>query len=56
MHGVLFYQWQPLQGWSEDKRWMLLTGMMVPAFFVANAIPFFKDLVAFIGSPTNAGP
>jgi amino acid permease len=54
MDRVLFYQWQPLLGWSEDKRWMLLTGMMAAtAFVVANAIPFFKDLVAFIGSLTS---
>jgi amino acid permease len=33
---------------------MLLTGIMaVTAFFVANAIPWFKDLVAFIGSLTS---
>ncbi|KAL3920380.1 MAG: hypothetical protein SGILL_003292 [Bacillariaceae sp.] len=43
-----------LQGWGDNKRWMLLTGMMAAtAFFVANAIPFFKDLVAFIGSLTS---
>jgi hypothetical protein len=33
---------------------MLLTGIMAAtAFFVSNAIPFFKDLVAFIGSMTS---
>lgn len=54
MDRVFFYQWQSLQGWSDDKRWMLLTGLMAAtAFFVANAIPFFKDLVAFIGSLTS---
>lgn len=33
---------------------MILTGIMaLSAFFVANAIPFFKDLVAFIGALTS---
>ena len=33
---------------------MILTGIMaVSAFFVANAIPFFKDLVALIGALTS---
>jgi hypothetical protein len=54
MDRIFFYQWQPVQHWSDDRRWMLLTGIMAAtAFFVANAIPFFKDLVAFIGSLTS---
>jgi hypothetical protein len=54
MDRIFFYQWQPIQSWSDDRRWMLLTGIMTAtAFFVANAIPFFKDLVAFIGSLTS---
>lgn len=35
-------------------RWMILTGIMaLVAYFVANAIPFFKDLVALIGAMTS---
>ena len=35
-------------------RWMILTGLMATtAFTVANAIPFFKDLVALIGALTS---
>ncbi|CAB9510984.1 expressed unknown protein [Seminavis robusta] len=35
-------------------RWMCLTGgMSVLAFVVANAVPFFKDLVALIGAMTS---
>ena len=35
-------------------RWMCLTGILsVTAFVVSNAIPFFKDLVAFIGALTS---
>ena len=33
---------------------MILTGIMaVSAFFISNAIPFFKDLVALIGALTS---
>jgi hypothetical protein len=39
---------------SDGRRWMLLTGVMATsAFLVANAIPFFKDLVALIGALTS---
>ena len=35
-------------------RWLCLTGAMsVLAFVVANAVPFFKDLVALIGALTS---
>lgn len=35
-------------------RWLCLTGVMsIMAFVVANAIPFFKDLVALIGALTS---
>lgn len=54
MDRIFFYQWGPVQAWSDEQRWMLLTGIMAStAFIVANAIPFFKDLVAFIGSLTS---
>ena len=39
---------------SAEKRWLLLTFLMATAaYIVANAIPFFKDLVAFIGAITS---
>jgi amino acid permease len=39
---------------SSATRWMLLTGSMaVAAYTVANAIPFFDDLVALIGAMTS---
>ena len=39
---------------SDGRRWMILTGVMATsAFVVANAIPFFKDLVALIGALTS---
>jgi hypothetical protein len=54
MDRIFFHQWNPVQYWPDDRRWMVLTGIMAAtAFFVANAIPFFKDLVAFIGSLTS---
>lgn len=38
---------------SPEKRWLALTALMaVTAYTVANAIPFFKDLLAFIGAVT----
>lgn len=54
----LFFQREEIVGtisqWSDSYRWMVLTGMMaLSAFFVANAIPFFKDLVALIGALTS---
>ena len=41
--------------WSEDyQRWMIITGIVaMSAFFVANAIPFFQDIVSIIGSLTS---
>lgn len=54
MDRIFFCQWPTTQHWSDERRWMLLTGIMAAtAFFVANAVPFFKDLVAFIGSLTS---
>jgi len=39
---------------SAKVRWMMLTVVLaVAAYTVANAIPFFKDLVALIGSVTS---
>lgn len=40
---------------TEDyQRWMIITGIIaISAFFVANAIPFFQDIVSFIGSLTS---
>ena len=39
---------------SPALRWLCLTALMaVTAYTVANAIPFFKDLVAFIGALTS---
>mmetsp|Transcript_12781 Transcript_12781/g.23866 ORF Transcript_12781/g.23866 Transcript_12781/m.23866 type:complete len:328 (-) Transcript_12781:1048-2031(-) len=54
MDRIFFYQWQPVRHWPDHRRWMLLTGIMAAtAFFVANAIPFFQDLVSFIGALTS---
>ena len=40
--------------WNDPSRWMLSSGVMaITAFIVANAIPFFKDLVALIGALTS---
>lgn len=39
---------------GSSARWMTLTGIIaVTAYLVANAIPFFKDLVALIGALTS---
>jgi amino acid permease len=54
MDRIFFYQWAPVKGLKDNQRWMILTGIIsVSAFVVANAIPFFKDLVAFIGALTS---
>jgi amino acid permease len=54
MDRIFFYDWNVIQHWSERRRWMMITGITsASAFFVANAIPFFKDLVAFIGALTS---
>jgi hypothetical protein len=43
-----------LYGRSPATRWTILTGSMaVAAYTVANAIPFFDDLVALIGAMTS---
>jgi hypothetical protein len=50
---VFFSQWEPVRLWSDERRWMTLTAIMaLTAFFIANAVPFFKDLVGFIGALT----
>ena len=42
------------QAWSDPQWWMLLSGVLaVTAFLVANAIPFFQDLVSLIGALTS---
>jgi amino acid permease len=54
MDRIFFYQWGPVKNLQDHHRWMILTGFMaLSAFFVANAIPFFKDLVALIGALTS---
>ena len=51
---LFLYQWEPIHHWSDARRWMVLTGIVaLTAFIVANAIPFFKDLVAVIGALTG---
>ena len=51
---VFFSQWEPVRRWSDGRRWMALTAIIAfSAFFIANAVPFFKDLVAFIGAFTS---
>jgi amino acid permease len=54
MDRVFFYQWNPVKGLQDYQRWLILTGLIsLSAFVLANAIPFFKDLVAFIGALTS---
>ena len=54
MDRIFFYDWTPIKHWSEQRRWMMITGITsASAFFVAMSIPFFKDLVAFIGALTS---
>ena len=49
-----FGRWGPVQRLSDERRWTVLTAIMAStAFFIANAIPFFKDLVAFCGALTS---
>ena len=49
-----FGGWEPVLTWSDRRRWTALTAFMASsAFFVANAVPFFKDLVAFCGALTS---
>jgi len=49
-----FSRWGTVQRWSDKRRWTALTGIMAStAFFIANAVPFFKDLVAFCGALTS---
>eukprot|EP00536_Pseudo-nitzschia_multiseries_P004179 jgi/Psemu1/295492/fgenesh1_pm.68_\ len=49
-----FSHWEPVRLWSDQRRWTALTAIMASAaFFIANAVPFFKDLVAFIGALTS---
>jgi hypothetical protein len=54
MDRIFFHKWGPVKDLEDHHRWMILTGCMaVTAFFIANAIPFFKDLVALIGALTS---
>lgn len=54
MDRIFFYKWAPVKDLDDHHRWMILTGTMaVTAFFISNAIPFFKDLVALIGAMTS---
>lgn len=49
-----FTRWDFARSWSDERRWTVLTAIMAStAFFIANAVPFFKDLVAFIGALTS---
>ncbi len=49
-----FGRWGPVRLWSDERRWTALTAIMAStAFFIANAVPFFKDLVAFCGALTS---
>jgi len=49
-----FSRWAPVRLWSDERRWRALTAIMAStAFFIANAVPFFKDLVAFCGALTS---
>jgi len=49
-----FSRWEPVRTWSDQRRWTALTAIMAStAFFVANAVPFFKDLNAFCGALTS---
>lgn len=39
---------------NAQRRWMILTlGVSVSSYLVANAVPFFKDLVSLIGALTS---
>jgi len=49
-----FSSWDPVRQWTDKSRWTALTAIMAStAFFIANAIPFFNDLVAFSGALTS---
>ena len=44
----------PLVAHDDSKRWLVLTlTICISSYVVANAIPFFKDLVALIGALTS---
>jgi amino acid permease len=52
----LFFSKIEMLGLSKrpKTRWMFLTAILsLSAFVVANAVPFFKDLVALIGALTS---
>jgi len=56
MDRIVLYRLQSRIPWMEDpaKRWMFLTAVMAAAAYtVANAVPFFKDLVSLIGALTS---
>ncbi|CAJ1939263.1 unnamed protein product [Cylindrotheca closterium] len=54
MDRLFFKHWDPVRCLHDDRRWMLLSGVTASsAFFVANSIPFFKDLVGLTGALTS---
>lgn len=54
MDRIFFYDVEAIKGIKGEYRWMVLTGIMaLSAFFISNAIPFFKDLVSLIGALTS---
>jgi amino acid permease len=43
-----------MTAWDPSKRWLALTFLVsLSSYFVSNAIPFFKDLVALTGALTS---
>lgn len=54
MDRIFFHSLPGVRALEEHLRWMVLTGIMaLSAFFISNAIPFFKDLVSLIGALTS---
>ena len=54
MDRLILTKLSAFDGWNDATRWMFASGIMaILAFVVANAIPFFKDLVALIGALTS---
>ena len=52
MDRLVVHKWFP--SLSDQMRWMLITlTLSISSYLVANAIPFFQDLVAFIGALTT---
>ena len=54
MDRIFFHSLPGIKALDERFRWMMLTGVMaLSAFFISNAIPFFKYLVSLIGALTS---